>query len=310
MRPPQDLSDDLVERMRVLLNTLAGESLKEEHALRAAMEVIALADELSAADSHLPRTRATLVLASTTEELQHQPTDAELLKSGIWSEEHLITLGRMVEKSAGNEAVKPARVSCAALRFHGERVPQGVPVDVGPPGEGRDRRVVLLERVRGPHHRPACKQRTRRRQRVRLGERHHRTRRRRTAPDSLAPAARARGVARTARRAEGARAGRATPRGRRSPGSPRPAGRSPPSGAARGHRSTQPARGRPERRTSRLRANSPHYSPFRRGPLDQVLGRFRTSRASTRLQRDTRSWRVTPPLRPRPKSPPSRGPGR
>ena len=69
------------------------------------MKVIALADELSAADSHLRRTRATLVLASTTEELQHQPTDAELLKSGIWSEKYLITLGRIVEKSAGNEAM-------------------------------------------------------------------------------------------------------------------------------------------------------------------------------------------------------------
>jgi len=104
MRPPQDLPDDLAERMRVLLNTLAGEWLHEDQAVHAALEVIALADELSAADNYLRRTRATLVLALTTEELQRQPTDAELLRSGIWSEEHLITLGRIVEESAGNEA--------------------------------------------------------------------------------------------------------------------------------------------------------------------------------------------------------------
>ena len=105
MRPPQDLSDDLVERMRVLLNTLTGEALPEDQARRAALEVITLAAELSAAESHLRHTRATLVLASTTEELQHQPTDEALLRSGIWSEQHLITLGRIVEKSAGNEAI-------------------------------------------------------------------------------------------------------------------------------------------------------------------------------------------------------------
>ena len=49
-------------------------------------------------------TSAALVLALTAEDLQRQPTDAGLLKSGVWSEENLITLGRIVEESAGNEA--------------------------------------------------------------------------------------------------------------------------------------------------------------------------------------------------------------
>ena len=62
------------------------------------------------------RTSAALVLALTAEDLQRQPTDAGLLKSGVWSEEHLITLGRIVEESAGNEA-KVRRLLGLALRL-------------------------------------------------------------------------------------------------------------------------------------------------------------------------------------------------
>ena len=45
MRPPQDLRDELVERMRVLLNALAGELLQENEAVQAVLEVLGLADE-------------------------------------------------------------------------------------------------------------------------------------------------------------------------------------------------------------------------------------------------------------------------
>ena len=62
------------------------------------------------------RTSAALVLALTAEDLQRQPTDAGLLKSGVWSERHLIAPGRIVEESAGNEA-KVRRLLGLALRL-------------------------------------------------------------------------------------------------------------------------------------------------------------------------------------------------
>jgi len=70
----------------------------------------------------------------------------------------------------------------------GQGVQQGVPVDIQAQGQRRDRRVVLLERVRGPHDGAAGQQRPRRRERARLGERHRRAGWLRAPPDALAPA--------------------------------------------------------------------------------------------------------------------------
>ncbi len=80
-------------------------------------------------------------------------------------------------------------------------------------------------------------------------------------------------------------------------GSPRPAGQSRPSVAGREPRSRRPERAHRGRQTSPPRAGSPHYSPSRPGPHDQLLGRYRSSRASTRVQPNQGSGRVTPPPR-------------
>jgi hypothetical protein len=71
--------------------------------------------------------------------------------------------------------------------FDLERVPQRVPVDPKPTGQRGDGGVVVGQRVRRPGHRAAGEQRPRRRQGVRLGERHHRARRLQATPHPLAP---------------------------------------------------------------------------------------------------------------------------
>lgn len=113
MRPPLDLPDELKERMRVLLNKLTRELPDPTEANAAAAELVALAVDLKALDALLRRTTPLLTLAGAPADLRRQPTDDELLVSGAWSEEHLITLGRIIEVSAGNEAAVRAMLGRA-----------------------------------------------------------------------------------------------------------------------------------------------------------------------------------------------------
>jgi len=88
---------------------------------------------------------------------------------------------------AGAEPARPPHVLVDAERLDLEGVPERVPVHVEPAGQRVDGGVVIGQGVRGPDHRPAGQQRPRRRQLVRLGERHHGAPWLLAAPDPLAP---------------------------------------------------------------------------------------------------------------------------
>ena len=140
LRPPDDLPTLTAERMRMVLGAMTDGTPTTEQAVGIAGDVAALGADLKQLDAHLRRTTPLLVLAVTPEDVERQPSDEELLRSGVWSEEHLVTLGRIVEEAASNESLLRtilgralrlpdggyARQRYAEALFLGSRVPDMV----------------------------------------------------------------------------------------------------------------------------------------------------------------------------------------
>lgn len=115
MHPSDDLADDLQARMKDVLDqitALSGQysldpsvtSLLINSAEGVAGKVVDLSDDLRqqlSGKNRLTANRGPLDI--TVDELTRVPTDAELLVSSVWSEEHLIVLGRIIEISIQNE---------------------------------------------------------------------------------------------------------------------------------------------------------------------------------------------------------------
>lgn len=128
-QPERDLPDALRERMRLVAVELTDVSqtpspgtwiyLSDERADVMAAEVLKLEKDLR--DAWSTKRRVTTNLwppAVDLEELSREPTAEELLVSRVWSEEHLIILGRIVELSSEIE------VTCRRLLGRALAIPE------------------------------------------------------------------------------------------------------------------------------------------------------------------------------------------